>query len=240
MFIKTQPRPSICAVFVAALAVAQFAMSRPADAHSWTGKCTPNFDNLFALTWVYANARATFASETGLTGGKPALCNSSHTACWTYRHRCGSNYLNVDDDSGYGHFHLSFENPVVGVCLVDPGDGYGTGLGVPFGGDCVAPDWKREPRVLNTHDANQWIKITVEKSGSTVPKVFDMPRIRIGGTQPIQFWFRTTAGQWFYWPSLGPNNWNLSSYVNNVDLIRIKAAGSGGGTIQIEDFDILD
>ncbi len=230
------------AVVVVAGAVALLVLGGRAQAHSWLGQCTPNFDNVFALTWNYANARNTFAVETGLTAGAPDVCNRSHLACWTYRHRCFNNYINVDDDSGYGHFHLMFTgagfSPLCG--LLDPGDGYGAGYGKAVGGVCTTPDWRREPRVLNTHDSVQWIKIAVETPFTAVPKVFDMPRIRVGGTQPVQLWFRTTSGQWWYWPSLGPNNWNLSDWVHDVDLVRIRGAAGAVGTIQIDDFDILD
>src|SRR5690606_13150686 len=130
-------------------------------AHNWTGECTVDFDNLFALTNTYQNARHTFASETGLSPrGGLQRCAEDNIACWTYRHRCGSNYVNVEDDSGYGHFHLSFTDPGFdGTCgFGDPGDGGGAGMNkrltvfpgfppwVPPVSICLTPDWKREPR----------------------------------------------------------------------------------------------
>ena len=235
---------------VISAAIATLAPPSTAEAHNWTGSCTVNFDNLFALTWVYANARSTFAQRTGLTNGNPALCTAAHQSCWTYRHRCGANYVNVDDDSGYSHVHLSFEDPgfdaghhgAPSCGFADPGDGYGSGMMKRVNGVCVTPDWKREPRWLHTHDNQQWVKVFLAPSGSVQPKIYDMPRIRIGGTLPVQLWFRkASTGQWFYWSSLAPGNWNLDSWVHDVDQVRIRAAaGAAPGPIRIDDFDILD
>jgi hypothetical protein len=223
-------------------------------AHSYTGECTVDFDNLFALTHTYQNARNTFASSTGLApDGTLQVCAPENIACWTYRHRCGSNYINIDDDSGYGHYHLSFSHPGFdGSCgFSDPGDGGGAGMmkKVTFGAlppwfpgisICVVPTWKTEPRVLNTHDSAQWISIFVESSATHLPKVFDLTTISIGGSIPIQFWFHTTSGQWWYWSSLNPGNRDLSAWVHDVDEVRIRAANGQVGPVTINQFHILD
>jgi hypothetical protein len=56
----------------------------------------------------------------------------------------------------------------------------------------------------------------------------------------IEFWFRTTSGDWWYWPSLPPNNWNLSGWVHDVDRVQIRAARGSSFSYTIQDFDILD
>jgi hypothetical protein len=225
------------------LAVALLAHPLPASAHNYTGSCTVNFDNSFALTNIYANARATFGSSTGYnSAGKLDVCSNVPSGiCWTYRHRCATNYVNQDDLSGYGHYHLSFQNsgynPLCG--FYDPGDGYGSGFKRTINSVCSVVNWTTEPRVMNSHDGGQWVGIKMQ-SQSGVTTIFDMPRIRIGGSAAIQFWFHSTLdNKWYNWSSLGPNNWNLSAYVHDVDLVEISGA-SGPAEYEIDDYDILD
>ncbi|MBP8202059.1 MAG: hypothetical protein KBE28_16000, partial [Nitrospira sp.] len=77
--------------------------STPAEAHDWLGDCVVDFDNTFALTYIYGQARGNFGYPTGIdNSGELQPCNATHQACWTYRHRCFGNYINVDDMT-YGH-----------------------------------------------------------------------------------------------------------------------------------------
>lgn len=130
-----------------------FALAGFASAHCWLGKCDVYFDNSFALEHVAAQARTTFAFSTGLSSsGDPVQCDPSvHKSCWTYRHRCFSNYINVED-MNYGHFHLSFEDPTLNdpatFCFADPGDGGGAGFGRRSDDDCIFANWGVEPRIL--------------------------------------------------------------------------------------------
>jgi hypothetical protein len=228
-------------------AAAALALGDPsiASAHSWLGQCTVNFDNTFALTNVYANARSTFAFSTAFnSSSKLDLCQNAANpgVCWTYRHRCFSNYVNVDDISGYGHYHLSFTGPGFDpLCgFVDPGDGYGSGFGKNVNGSCVTPNWKTEPRVLDSHDGGQWISIQMHPQNSTTVKTtFDLSRIHVGGSNAIQLWFHSVLdGGWYGWGSMAPNNWDTSASSHDIDEVRI--SGTSSLSYRIEDFDILD
>lgn len=213
-----------------------------AGAHDWLGDCVIDFNNTFALTNIYAQARGNFGYSTGINAsGDLELCDpSTHSACWTYRHRCFGNYINVEDMT-YGHIHLTFESPsLLAPCFVDPGDGYGAGYGRPVGDDCLAADWIHEPRKLGTHGKDHWIKIWMEDRVTHLPRVFDMPIIRVEGTQPIQFWFRKVDGSWWYWSNLAPNPWLVGGWVREVTEVRIRGAQAATGPYFIGAFSILD
>lgn len=217
-------------------------------AHDWTGECLVDFDSLFALTNTYAQARSTFAVPTAFSSSETLdTCKPDSIACWTYRHRCSSSYVNLDDFSGYGHLHLSFTNPGFdGSCgFGDPGDGYGVGMrkrvpGTSGPQGCVTPDWKQEPRLVNTHEAGHWLRFFLEDSVEHLPKVFDMTTIRIGPSVPVQLWFRNSLDEWWYWPSLGANWWDVSPWMHDVVEVRFRAADGEIGPITIEDFHIRD
>ena len=214
----------------------------PAEAHNWLGDCLVDFDNTFALTNIYGQARGNFGVSTGINAsGDLEVCDpSTHQACWTYRHRCFSNYINVDDMT-YGHIHLTFESPsLLTPCFVDPGDGPGAGYGRPVGDDCVAADWIHEPRTLGAHGKDHWIKIWMEDRVTHQPRVFDLPIIRVTGTEPIQFWFRKTDGSWWYWSDLAPNPWLVGGWVYDVTEVRIRGAQAAKGPYFVAAFSILD
>lgn len=230
---------------VAAAALLAASNYQAASAHNYTGQCTVNFDNTFALTNVYANARMTFANKSAInSSGRIDLCQNAATpgVCWYYRHRCATNYVNVEEISGYGHYHLSFTGAGFDpLCdFGDPGDGYGSGFKKTVGASCVIPNWSSEPRVLDAHDGAQWFSIQMHPSSSmTTKKVFDLARLRIGGTQNVQVWFHSTVdGNWYGWPSMAPNNWNTLASSHDIDEVQI--SGSSGLSFKIEDFDILD
>ena len=203
-------------------------------AHPWTTECNINFDNNFALANIYEQARATFGVSTGISAsGQLQVCNpATHLACWFYRQRCGvPGYVNVEP-VGYPHFHLSFEDPT----LTDPATScfVNGGFGRKVGGVCTAPDWSREPRVLNPHDQTQWTKVWLADRVSAAPRVFDVASLRIGGTQPVQFWFQKTDGTWWFWGSLGPGLWDLSAYAFDVMQVWIRGAGGAVSTPTIQ------
>jgi hypothetical protein len=215
-----------------------------AIAHSWLAECTIRFDNEFALTWVYGQARATFASHTGLSAtGKPEVCDpAKHIACWTYRERCGSRgYVNVEEApiGRYGHFHLSFENPALNnnatLCFVDPGDGFGSGFGSQSGTTCTAVDWKREPRHASGHEESHFIRLWVEDRVTHASINFDVASIRIRGPAAGQVWFRKTDGRWWYWPRLAPGNWNVSAWTWDITDLYVRAAAGEGAPVFFDD-----
>lgn len=221
-------------------------VSKAAIAHDWLGECTVNFDNPFALEHLASQARSTFAFPTGLSAaGKPEPCDTSaHEACWTYRHRCAQNYVNVDDMS-YGHFHLSFEDPTLSdpaaLCFADPGDGGGSGFGRKSGSECVPANWGAEPRILQSHVQDHWVKVWLEDRVTHVPKVFDMSEIYVGGDVPIQLWFKRTDGTWHCWKELGPGTrWKLKQWAHDLVEVRIRGASGGAGPYTIRSFKIQD
>jgi hypothetical protein len=141
----------------------------------------------------------------------------------------------------YGHIHLVFDSPsLLTPCFVDPGDGPGAGFGRNVGDDCVAADWIHEPRTLGTHGKDHWIKIWMEDRVTHQPRVFDMPIIRVTGTEPIQFWFRKSNGSWWYWSNLAPNPWLVGGWVFDVTEVRIRGAQAANGPYFIGAFSILD
>lgn len=212
-----------------------------ADAHDWLGTCYVDWDNHFALTNVTAQARTTFAVPTGIgASGQREPCNDGHAACWTYRHRCFNDYINVEP-MNYGHFHLSFEDPDMDCFTPDPGDGLGGGFGRGTPASCPVVDWSEERRVMNSHVLDHWIKIWLEDRVSHAPRVFDLPWIWVAGDQPIQFWFKKTDGSWWYWSELNHSTiWNVSKWVHDVVEVRIRGASSGFGPYTLNGFYIQD
>jgi hypothetical protein len=212
-----------------------------AHAHDWLAECTIAFANEFALTWNYAQARGTFAQHTGLgASGEPEVCDpEKHLACWTYRERCGSRgYVNVEEAplGRYGHFHLMFEDPAL-ACFAAPvpDDGLGAGFGRGSFASCTAADWKREPRFAAGHTETHFMRLWVEDRVSHAPRVFDVASIRIRGPADGQVWFRKSDGSWWYWPRLGPGQWNLSAWTWEITDLYVRAAEGEGTSVAFDD-----
>lgn len=212
----------------------------PVYAHDWLAECSIRFDNEFALRWVHANARATFAVHTGLdASGATEVCTASHTACWIYRERCGSRgYVNVEEapTGRYGHFHLMFEDTVLAgfPCFVDP-DGRGAGVGRGSPSACTAADWKREPRFAAGHSEDHFIKVWVEDRVSGAPRIFDIASIRVRGPASAEIWFQKEDGSWWFWPSLDARRWNLSEHAFNIRALYVRAAAGSGTSVSFDD-----
>jgi hypothetical protein len=228
-------------------------------AHSWLAECTISFSNEFALTWVYGQARATFASSTGLSSsGQPELCDPArHGACWTYRERCGSRgYVNVEekprlvkrkiptnqpgkykvviDEVRYGHFHLGFENPT--DCFADGGDGLGVGFGRMSGANCIALDWKREPRIAMTHDSSQPLRIWVEDNATHAARLFDVASITVRDTVAVQLWYKAAEdGSWYGWHRLAPGVHDISGWTWEITEMVVSAAAGETGPIAVDN-----
>lgn len=217
--------------------------SAPSSGLAQVGQCLVNFDNLFALTNTYAQARSTFAVPTaaGPEGGL-RQCADNDVACWIFRHRCVRNYVELEDASNYNHFHLSFTDPgFSGTCgFEDPRDGFGAGMKKRVGEACVTPDWAREPRMVNTHDNAHWLRFWMSDPETRAPAVFGMQTIRIGDWAPVELWFHNTDDEWWYWDELAPNWWDVSRWMQNVDEVRFRAADGSLMPVAIEDFQIID
>lgn len=210
-----------------------------ANAHSWLAECNIGFDNEFALRTTYAQARATFASHTGLSeSGESEVCDpDQHVACWTYRQRCGSRgYVNVQEAplGKYNHFHLSFEDASL-TCFAEGDDGLGSGFGRESGSNCVAADWKNEPRVAAGHEAKHFMRVWVEDRVTHQPRIFDVASIRILGPADGEVWFRKADGSWWYWPRLGPGRWNLSAWAWEIRDLYVRAADGEGTSVSFDD-----
>lgn len=234
------------AVAAACCLVLGAALAKTAVAHNWLGECDVSFDNPFALEHVYAQARTSFSVPTGLSpSGDMEPCDTSaHQACWNYRHRCAQNYINVED-MNYGHFHLSFENAALTdpatMCFADPGDGYGSGFGKKSGSNCLPVNWGAEPRYLQSHWQDHWIKVWMEDRVSHQPRVFDMSEIYVGGTEPIQFWFKRADGTWYCWRELGPRKrWRIKQWAHDMVEVRIRGVSDGAGPYTIRGFRVQD
>ena len=231
----------------AALIIVLLLAGDRAHAQPWPADralCSVTFDSKFALTNVLGQARATFASMTGMSSaGALQACNTAvHQACWDFRHRCYGNYVNVDPVV-YGHFHLAFESATLGgssLCFVDPGDGYGAGFGRMVGSSCVAASWANEPRSLFSHDVSQAIKLWLEDAHTHAPTSFDIDTIFVTGSTAVQVWFMKSDGSWWYWPHLAAGyNWYFP-YLRDALEVQISGASGEVGPISIANFAMID
>lgn len=222
-----------------ALTICLVGAPRLASAHAWLAECNIGFDNEFALTWVYANARGTFAQRTGLSStGTPEVCDPArHLACWTYRERCGSRgYVNVDEApiGRYNHFHLMFQDPSL-TCFADPRDGFGAGFGRGNFSSCTAANWKREPRYAAGHAPDHFMRLWVEDRVTHRSINFDAATIRIRGPAAGQVWFRKIDGSWWYWPRLGPGYWDISPWAWDITDLYVRAAPGETTSVSFDD-----
>lgn len=214
-------------------------LTLPSAADDWLAECNIKFENTFALTWVYANARATFAVHTGLADDGTQPCDPSNIACWTYRERCGSRgYVNVEEAplGTYNHIHLMFEDDDLALtpCFVDP-DGEGAGYGYGTGSDCTAADWKTEPRFVAGHTPDHLIKVWVEDRVTHEPRTFGVASIRVLGPMNAEIWFQNADGSWWYWPSLAPKKWDLRQYTVDIRALYVKAAEGSGTSVSFDN-----
>jgi hypothetical protein len=191
--------------------------------------CLVNFDDEGALAQIYAQARSTLAFKTSRApSGQLQMCDpTKHGDCWTYRQRCSRNDVNLDT-IGQSHFHLSMETGIECYTLPDPGDGLGRGFGKLVNFKCTDVEWTKTPRVLSSHDQNQWVKIWVSNPENRAPTYFDMESIRVLPDTSIQLWFRKRDGTWWFWPELSPgHNWNTREWVREVSEVRIRGSKPG-------------
>ncbi len=192
-------------------------------------QCLVDFDDEGALNHILAQARSTIAHKTGRApSGQLQMCDpSKHSDCWTYRQRCSRHDVNLDS-MGLAHFHLSMETGIECYTLPDPGDGLGRGFGRLVEWKCTHVDWARTPRVLSSHDLNQWIKVWVSDAENHAPTYFDMEFIRILPDTSIQLWFRKRDGTWWFWQELKAGKiWNISEWVRDVSEVRLRGTRAG-------------
>jgi len=192
-------------------------------------QCLVNFDDEAALSQILAQARSTLAFKTGRSSsGQLQMCDpSKHGDCWTYRQRCQKHDVNIDS-LGQNHFHLSMARGIECYTLPDPGDGLGRGFGKLVDWKCTDVDWAKTPRVLSSHDQNQWIRVWVGNGESHASTYFDMESIRVLPDTPIQLWFRKRDGTWWFWPELNAGStWNIREWTRDVSEVRVRGARAG-------------
>ena len=192
-------------------------------------QCVVDFDDEDALNRILAQARATVAHKTGRSSsGQLQMCDpSKHSDCWTYRERCSKYDVNVDS-IGQAHFHLSMETGIECYTLPSPGDGLGRGFGRLIEWKCTNVEWAKTPRVLSSHDLNQWIKIWVTDAENHAPAYFDMESIRILPDTSIQLWFRKRDGTWWFWQELkADRNWDIREWARDVSEVRLRGTRAG-------------
>jgi hypothetical protein len=200
-------------------------------------QCLVNFDDEGALTQILGQARSTVALKTGRApSGQLQMCDpSKHSDCWTYRQRCSKHEVNVDS-LGHAHFHLSMETGIECYTLPDPGDGLGRGFGKLVEWKCTHVDWAQTPRVLSSHDLNQWIKVWVSDAENHAPTYFDLESIRVLPDTSIQLWFQKRDGTWWFWPELtSGRTWNIREWVRDVSEVRLRGTRAGRASSYIID-----
>ena len=171
------------------------------------GECALTFDDPAALGAIPDQASFTFAPG--------------------YRMSCSPHFLNVEPLK-YGHFHLSFEDPNI-TCLAEGGLGK-----LNNNNECTAVDWDNEPRFLQSHVQDHWIKIWMEDGSSHQPRAFDLRRIHVGSGFSIQLWYRTQDGSWWFWNELkGGENWKLEQWSKDVMEVRVRGTNTGVGAYTI-------
>jgi hypothetical protein len=200
-----------------------FPNSNKANAHARTTAVNAtdyvDFDDEIALTILPDQAAYTFASA-------PFYIQPVGNAWIHVKENNDTNYY-PDFRSDYRHYHLSYQNFV--PCLGSDGK-----FGKPSGSSCLPFNPVLEPRTLDTHDGNQWIKIYAYDR-TNPSRVFDLLDINITNG-PIQLWFRQASGGWFYWPSLGTGLWDTSAYTQGITEVLISGTGYqsiGIGALQV-------
>jgi len=215
-------------------------------------QCLISFDDTFALSNVYAQARTHFGFETkfNTSTNRYEQCDSAADDwqnCWVYRERCNSStfYVNAWPWSSANHFHMFFDSPVLQnpTCHCDPGDGYGDGFGMSGGpGHCITnscPIWGEATRKsIYPHTSDDWAFIWMEQNGDKTQHTFTMKDITIGGTKSVELWYEKTDGTTWGWDELPPGYYVL--YATDAKAVWINTAGSAAsGPPEIVDYIIV-
>ena len=219
------------------LAAGLFMVQVP-SASALAQECNVNWDDPSALGYIFDQARAAWVVPTTLDSNEQlALCNTSgnsaqtNPSCWQYRQNCGNARISVWDQYD-GHYHLFFEDPSIGACFIN------NGFGRKIGGRCVAPDWVHEPRYAISHDGNAWWEILLLGPSHDL-KTFDLKTISVGGTTPIQMWFRKVDGSVWGWSQLPAGvNWDVSGSASGIVAVWISAVAGNASPFTINGFSI--
>jgi hypothetical protein len=230
------------------LVFALFLLS-PSVSYSATQDCTVNFSNRNALFAIVDQAALTFVVPSTLIDGRVAAWaqieprpSSAQTDLnrWQYRENCDASRISVWDQND-GHFHLMFRDPSLKLCLA-------TGkYGRTINGKCVPVDPLSEPRYASSMFSNSWLEILLLKYiGSPNPagspgalRPFDLKSIHVGGTTPIQMWFRKVDGSVWGFSNLPAGvNWDVSGSASNIVAIWVSGAPGSQGAFELNGFSI--
>jgi len=209
---------------------------------NFTEQCDVNFNDQWALSNVYRQARGNFGEPTTLLPDFTlAKCADVATeACWLYRQRCGTGfYVHVEEppeDPQEGHIHLSFENFISQpMCFADPGDGLLAGYGYPQpDGSCLAADWENEPRLTYGHTGAHRIRVWLKEWFSDEPRLFNGVSITVLGNVAANILIKR-AGEWYEWESVEPGEVNLSMWAWEITDLYLATANKNGSPAGYDD-----
>jgi hypothetical protein len=236
---------------VAALSIAAATiLLTPAFSYAANQSCTVDFSNRAALANMFQQASWTFAVASTVVNTQIVQWTkreSSPTSAqtdlnrWQYRQGCDGGRISVWDQYD-GHFHLSFRDPTLS-CLA------ANGFGRMIGRNCVAPtDYTLEPRVAISHDGSAWWEILLlnyqglpNPAGSPgAVRAFDLKTIAVGGTTPIQMWFRKIDGSVWGFSKLGAGtNWDVSGSASGIVAVWISAVSGNDEPFTIDGFTLV-
>jgi hypothetical protein len=230
-------RPWKRMITAVSLAAGLYMVQAP-SAFAHVEECIINWDNRFALSNILQQARATFVVPTTFDqNGQLTACQTTGNSaqnnlnCWQYQHPCGHGRISVWDQY-YRHFHLGFEDESISSCFIDGG------FGRMIDNRCVAPDWAGEPRIATSHAGDAWWEILLLAPNGDL-KTFDLETIAVGGTTPIQMWFRKVDGSVWGWSELPAGaNWDVSGSASGIVAVWVSAVAGNISPFTINDFSI--
>ena len=248
---RARPTVGVRGVLTALSLAAGVFLLLPGVSYAATLDCTVNFSNRTALFYLVDNAASTFAVPSTIVNGRivpwaqtEPLPSSAQTDLnrWEYRENCDLSRISVWDQY-HGHFHLVFRDPSVKLCSVAGR----TTFGRRINGQCVPIDPLTEPRYAASMFSNSWFEILLlNYAGLPNPagspgtlRAFDLKTIEVGGTTPIQMWFRKIDGSVWGFSNLGAGvNWDVSGAASGIVAIWISGAPGAQGSFVINGFSI--
>ena len=213
--------------------------------------CKVDFSDRTALLNLYEQAAGIFVWPSTMVNGKitnwqvpetgPTSAQTNMNR-WQYRQTCASSRLSVWDQ--YSAMMLPPRYP---WCLASRG--FGRLVSIPFSGNLCLPifDYAAEPRVAEAHYGSTWWEIELldyvgGPTATVMPgklRAFDLKKVEVGGTTPIQIWFRKTDGSVWGFNSLAAGaTHDVSGSAKNIVAVWISAADSNAATFSLKSFTI--
>lgn len=240
---STRPLSTTKKLGLASLVAA--ALGTPASAYgSDLAGILIDFNDYTANSWVYRQAKDTFAvSSTDNGTGQPVPCNGA-SWCWQYAQPTVDDTNNFywfyvydwfeQTGTGQAHYHLGFEDPTM-----DCYDFNTSGMGRTINGVCTPPaDYAAEPRTAYPHHSGGWFVAYPDAW-----REFYAISIWNRGTVPIQVWVLANDYNWYYIDNLGgQTNWGLTGIPGPFGGFEVDigtASGyTGGAVFAIDDLKI--